>query len=129
MAATFEFVGKLKKIEKETEKFKAFEEKRYDSGWTNQTFKFNAINGNNSHVMQIRAGFWSKKDGSVDDGKMKIYTQSKAEGGAKSQQMEVAFVDRANPDVLSVNSASTSTRPVKQKILRKTMSLFSKATL
>ena len=101
MAATFEFVGKLKKIEKETEKFKAFEEKRYDSGWTNQTFKFNAINGNNSHVMQIRAGFWSKKDGSVDDGKMKIYTQSKAEGGAKSQQMEVAFVDRANPDVLA----------------------------
>ena len=101
MAATFEFVGKLKKIEKETEKFKAFEEKRYDSGWTNQTFKFNAVNGNNSHVMQIRAGFWSKKDGSVDDGKMKIYTQSKAEGGAKSQQMEVAFADRANPEVLS----------------------------
>ena len=101
MAATFEFVGKLKKIEKETEKFKAFEEKRYDSGWTNQTFKFNAINGNNSHIMQIRAGFWSKADGTVDDSKMKIYTQSKAEGGAKSQQMEVAFVDRANPDVLS----------------------------
>lgn len=101
MAATFEFVGKLKKIEKETEKFKAFEEKRYDSGWTNQTFKFNAVNGNNSHVMQIRAGFWSKKDGSVDDGKMKIYTQSKAEGGAKSQQMEVSFANRTNPDVLS----------------------------
>lgn len=101
MAATFEFVGKLKKIEKETDKFKAFEEKRYDSGWTNQTFKFNAINGNNSHIMQVRAGFWSKVDGSVDDGKMKIYTQSKAEGGAKSQQMEVAFADRANPDVLS----------------------------
>lgn len=101
MAATFEFVGKLKKIEKETEKFKAFEEKRYDSGWTNQTFKFNAINGNNSHIMQIRAGFWSKTDGSVDVSKMKIYTQSKAEGGAKSQQMEVAFADRANPEVLS----------------------------
>lgn len=101
MAATFEFVGKLKKIEKETEKFKAFEEKHYDSGWTNQTFKFNAVNGNNSHIMQIRAGFWSKPDGSVDDSKMKIYTQSKAEGGAKSQQMEVAFVDRANPETLS----------------------------
>ena len=101
MAATFEFVGKLKKIEKETDKFKAFEEKRYDSGWTNQTFKFNAINGNNSHIMQIRAGFWSKADGSVDSSKMKIYTQSKAEGGSKSQQMEVAFADRSNPDVLS----------------------------
>ena len=101
MAASFEFVGKLKKIEKETEKFKAFDEKRYDSGWTNQTFKFNAINGNNSHIMQIRSGFWSKTDGSVDVSKMKIYTQSKAEGGAKSQQMEIAFVDRANPDVLA----------------------------
>ena len=101
MAATFEFVGKLKKIEKETDKFKAFEEKRYYSGWTNQTFKFNAINDNNSHVMQIRAGFWSKTDGSVDSSKMKIYTQSKAESGAKSQQMEVAFTDRTNPDVLS----------------------------
>ena len=101
MAATFEFVGKLKKIEKETEKFKAFDEKRYDSGWTNQTFKFNAVNGNNSHIMQIRAGFWSKADGSVDSGKMKIYTQSKAEGSAKSQQMEVAFEDRANPETLS----------------------------
>lgn len=101
MAATFEFVGKLKKIEKETDKFKAFDEKRYDSGWTNQTFKFNAVNGNNSHIMQIRAGFWSKADGSVDSSKMKIYTQSKAEGGAKSQQMEVAFEDRANAETLS----------------------------
>lgn len=101
MAATFEFVGKLKKIEKETEKFKAFDEKRYDSGWTNQTFKFNAVNDNNSHIMQVRAGFWSKTDGSVDASKMKIYTQSKADGGAKSQQMEVAFADRTNPEVLS----------------------------
>ena len=101
MAATFEFVGKLQKLEKETDKFKAFDEKRYDSGWTNQTFKFNAVNGNNSHIMQIRAGFWSKADGSVDVGKMKIYTQSKAEGGAKSQQLEVNFADRANPEILS----------------------------
>ena len=93
MAATFDFVGKLKKIEKENEKFKAFDEKRYDSGWTNQTFKFYAVNGNNSHIMQIRAGFWSKADGSVDVGKMKIYTQLKAEGGAKSQQIEVNFAD------------------------------------
>lgn len=101
MAATFEFVGKLKKIEKETDKFKAFDEKRYDSGWTNQTFKFNAINGNNSHIMQVRSGFWSNADGSVNSGKMKIYTQTKAEGGAKSQQLEVPFVDRANPEILS----------------------------
>lgn len=101
MAATFEFVGKLKKIEKETDKFKAFDEKRYDSGWTNQTFKFNAINGNNSHIMQVRSGFWSNADGSVNSGKMKIYTQTKAEGGAKSQQLEVPFADRANPEILS----------------------------
>lgn len=101
MAATFDFVGKLKKIEKETEKFKTFEEKRYDSGWTNQTFKFYAINGGNSHIMQVRAGFWSKTDGTVDSSKMKIYTQSKAEGGAKSQQMEVAFEDRTHSDILS----------------------------
>ncbi len=101
MAATFEFVGKLKKIEKETDKFKAFDEKRYDSGWTNQTFKFNAVNGNNSHIMQVRTGFWSKADGSVDVSKMKIYARSKTEGGAKSQQLEVAFSDRANPEVLA----------------------------
>ena len=101
MAATFEFVGKLKKIEKETDKFKAFDEKRYESGWTNQTFKFNAINGNNSHIMQVRSGFWSNEDGSVNSGKMKIYTQTKAEGGAKSQQLEVPFADRANPEILS----------------------------
>lgn len=101
MAATFEFVGKLKKIEKETDKFKAFDEKRYDSGWTNQTFKFNAVNDNNSHIMQVRAGFWSKPDGSVDVSKMKIYARSKAEGGAKSQQLEVAFSDRTSPEVLA----------------------------
>lgn len=101
MAATFEFVGRLKKIEKETDKFKTFDEKRYDSGWTNQTFKFNAVNDNNSHIMQVRAGFWSKSDGSVDVSKMKIYARSKAEGGAKSQQLEVAFSDRANPEVLA----------------------------
>lgn len=102
MAATFEFVGKLKKIEKETEKFKAFEERRgfnqkRDSDWTEQTFKFYAVNGNNSHIMLIRAFFWNKPDGSIDENKTKRKVQSKTEGSAKSQQMEVVFADRANP--------------------------------
>lgn len=101
MAATFDFVGKLKKIEKETGKLKEFDERKYDSGWTNQTFKFYAINGNNSHIMQVRSEFWSKVDGSVDVSKMKIYARSKAEGGAKSQQLEVSFSDRANPEILA----------------------------
>ena len=61
MAATFEFVGKLKKIEKETEKFKAFEEKRYDSGWTNQTFKFNAINGTTRTSCRFVQDFGARK--------------------------------------------------------------------
>lgn len=100
MAATFEFVGKIKKIERETEKFKAFEEKHYESGWCNQTFKFYAVNGNNSHVMQIKSGFWTKADGSIDESKMKIYTQSKSENG-KSKSIEIAYANRTDPETVA----------------------------
>lgn len=104
MAATFDFVGKLKKIEKETEKFKAFDEKKGEKqgdSYTFQKFRFKAVNGNNSHTMEVNdVFFYTNSDGSVDANKTKIYARSKAEGGAKSQQLVVAFADRANPEIL-----------------------------
>lgn len=105
MAATFEFVGKLKKIEKDTEKLKAFDEKKGEKqgdSYTFQKFRFKAVNGNNSHIMEVNdVFFYTNSDGSVDANKMKIYARSKTDGGAKSQQLEVAFADRTNPEVLA----------------------------
>ena len=58
----FELVGKLK-IGQESEKFKPYQERVFDSGWMNRTLFINAICGDNRHMLQIQGGtFPDKKD-------------------------------------------------------------------
>ena len=58
----FEMVGKLR-LGKETDKFIPYQERTFDSGWTNRTLLFNAICGDNRHLLTIQGGtFPNKKD-------------------------------------------------------------------
>ena len=67
---TIEFVGKLFTY-KESDKFKPYEEKVYDSGWVNRTAKFGIACGNDRHMMVIKGGKWQ------DDAKMNVKTYTK----------------------------------------------------
>lgn len=92
MYNTFEFVGKISPV-KDTEKFKAFDEKTYDSGWTTREFKFNMVCGTNRHLISIKDGTWK------DEKKGKIYTYSKAtvdnDGNKKDgEKLEIPFSKR-----------------------------------
>lgn len=87
----FEMLGKLT-LSKETEKFKPYSANVYDSGWKKTTLKFNAICGDNRHVLQVDAGCWN-------DGHGDIYTFTKAtvdESGnrKKGESITIPFKDR-----------------------------------
>ena len=64
MAVQFELVGKLS-VGKDSDKFKSYEEKTYDSGWTNKTFKFNVISGDNRFMMQSKGGYFADGHGEI----------------------------------------------------------------
>lgn len=87
----FEMIGKLS-LSKETDKFKPYSVNVYDSGWKKTTLKFNAICGDNRHVLQVDAGCWN-------DGHGDIYTFTKAtvdESGnkTKGQSITIPFKER-----------------------------------
>ena len=87
----FEMLGKIS-IGKESEKFKPFSETVYDSGWKKTSLKFNAICGDNRHMLQVDAGFWA-------DGHGDVVTFSKAtvnEDGSKKkgEKLTIPFKDR-----------------------------------
>lgn len=87
----FEMLGKLS-IAKETEKFKPYSENVYDSGWKKTSLRFNAVCGDNRHMLQVDAGCWA-------DGHGDIYTFSKAtvnEDGSKKkgESFTIPFKDR-----------------------------------
>ena len=87
----FEWIGKLS-ISKESDKFKPYVETVYDSGWKKTSLKFNAICGDNRHMLTIDAGCWA-------DGHGDIVTFSKAtvnEDGSKKkgEKFTIPFKDR-----------------------------------
>lgn len=61
---TFEILGRIKAI-KETEKFKPYEETKFDSGWVRRSLKFNAIAGTNRHMLNIDGGSFADGHGDV----------------------------------------------------------------
>ena len=84
-------LGKLS-IGKATEKFNPYTENVYDSGWKKTSLKFNAVCGDNRHMLQVDAGCWA-------DGHGDIYTFSKAtvsEDGSKKkgESFTIPFKDR-----------------------------------
>lgn len=56
----FELVGKLR-LGKETDKFKPYQERVFDSGWVNKTLMFNAICGDNRHMLTIQGGTYQDR--------------------------------------------------------------------
>ena len=58
----FNFVGKIAAIP-ESDKFKPYTDNVYDTGWEMKKLFFNAINGDNRHMMTIQGGTYpNRKD-------------------------------------------------------------------
>ena len=92
---TFSFVGKIVPV-KETEKFKAYTETKYDSGWVSQKLKFNVIAGDDRHFVEINAGKWAS-----DAKNSVIKTMSKAEEGKKSKPIDIPWAKRNDPEEIA----------------------------
>jgi len=94
---TFETIAKLM-IGKESEKFKPYKDTTYDSGWVAHELTFNAVSGDNRHMLKIKGGFFK-------DGHGKVYTFSK---GSKSKSgerikgisLQIPWKDRFKSDVV-----------------------------
>ena len=89
----FEIIATLKTI-KDSDNFKAFEVRSFDSGWENTRYRFNAVSGNNRFMLEIGGGKWK------DDKKNQIFTFSRAETGKKPEKMTVKWEDRKNPEII-----------------------------
>lgn len=87
----FEMLGKIS-IGKESDKFKPFTETVYDSGWKKTVLKFNAICGDNRHMLQVDAGAWADGHGDIVVSGKDIYSDS----GKKiaGERIEIPFKDR-----------------------------------
>ena len=96
----FNFVGKIVPV-KDTENFKGYEEKTYDSKWMTQKLRFNFVAGTNRHLVEINAGKWA------DDKKNSVvYTYSKAEEGEKSKPIQIEWGKRNDPSEIAKVSGS-----------------------
>lgn len=87
----FEMVGKIS-LGKDTDKFHPYSETTYDSGWVKRKIMFNAICGDNRHLLTIDAG-------SFADGHGDVYTFTKGsikESGekVKGESLKIPFKDR-----------------------------------
>lgn len=92
---TFAFVGKITPV-RNTDTFKGFDEKTFDSGWKTKRLVFSVVSGNNRNLVEINTGAWA--DSSKNSS---IFTWSKSENGKPGEKMEVPFGDRNNPDVIN----------------------------
>ena len=89
----FEIIGTLKAV-KDSDNFKAFETKCFESGWQTTRYRFNVVSGTNRFMCEISGGKWS------DDKKNQILTFSRAEAGKKSEKMTIKWEDRKNQDII-----------------------------
>jgi hypothetical protein len=90
MANTFSFVGYLRPI-KNTDSFKSFEVRNFDSGWMNERLVFNVIAGDNRHRVEINAGRWKQED------KNTIYSFTKGGEGKKGEAVQIPWAKRNDP--------------------------------
>lgn len=80
---TFSFIANLS-LGKETDKFKPYEEKTFNSGWVNRTLKFNATAGTNRIMCEIQGGCWSDGHGVI-----KTYGKNTTDADGKVIQGEL----------------------------------------
>ena len=98
MQNTFDFVGKISPC-KETENFKPFETRKFDSGWQKETLKFNVSCGSNRHLLEIGVLLAPVLENTT------IYTTTRggqnSDGSkVKGENIQVKFADRAKPDIV-----------------------------
>jgi hypothetical protein len=87
----FEMVGRIS-LSKETDKFKPWSEKQYDSGWVKRRIMFNVTCGDNRHLLTVDAGafadghgdVWTFSKGSVNENGKKV----------KGESLKIPFKDR-----------------------------------
>lgn len=84
-------LGKIT-MSKETEKFHPYSETKYDSGWVKRRIMFNAICGDNRHLLTVDGG-------SFADGHGDVYTFTKGSVDAngnkvKGESLKIPFKDR-----------------------------------
>ena len=94
----FEMLGRIS-LGKETEKFKPYNETTYESGWVKKRIMFNAICGDNRHLLIVDAGAFA-------DGHGDVYTFSKGsvdENGkrTKGESLKIPFKDRLTSSKLA----------------------------
>lgn len=87
----FEMLGKIT-MSKETEKFHPYSETKYESGWVKRRIMFNAICGDNRHLLSVDGG-------SFADGHGDVYTFTKGSVDAngnkvKGESLKIPFKDR-----------------------------------
>lgn len=90
---TFNFIGYLRPV-KETESFKGFTKKKFDSGWMTERLCFNVIAGDNRLPVEINAGRWINEDKNV------IYGMTKPEKGKKSESFQIPWSKRNDPSMI-----------------------------
>lgn len=96
----FKMVGKIS-LGKKTDKFNPYDEHPYDSGWVKRRIMFNAICGDNRHLLTVDSG-------SFADGHGDVYTFSKSsvdENGnkVKGKSLKIPFKDRfTSPKIAEV---------------------------
>lgn len=96
----FEMIGKIT-MSKETDKFHPYSETTYPSGWAKRKIMFNAICGDNRHLLTVDAGCFA-------DGHGDVYTVSKGTVDAngkrtKGESLKIPFKERlTSPKIAEV---------------------------
>lgn len=96
----FEMIGKIN-LSKASDKFKPYSETKYDSGWVKRRIMFNAICGDNRHLLTVDTG-------SFEDGHGDVYTftKSSVDGSGnkiKGESIKIPFKDRlTSPKIAEV---------------------------
>ena len=98
MANTFEFIGRIA-LGRDTNTFHPVEQRKFNSGWTNYTVRFNCLSGTNRVLCFAQGGKWS------NDANNTIKTFSKtvrnADGSVKrGEAMEVAWAKRFDAEIV-----------------------------
>lgn len=97
MANRIDFVGKIRAC-KETDNFKPYDKRTFDSGWSKTTLKFNVVCGSNRHFME--SSVLTPKD--LED--VNIYTVAQYEGEEKAHKETVNYADRFDPEIVAAVS-------------------------
>ena len=127
MANSFTFVGKIFAC-KETDNFKPHEKRTFDSGWTKESIKFNAVCGSNRHMVEQSVLYPKNKED------VTIYTLVKREGDEKSHNEAIPYDDRFDDEIVNAvpqfkKFVLDSELPNRRKELKSALTAFEDGTI